>query len=526
MNTATRLCLIDVVDPDFATPDPARNLICLASYCIDHVGIPKQHVKILNTAYDDVVREVGKFHPDIIGFSVMTPFYDYTVNLAKKIKKRYPSCLLLIGGYHITGVPELFEPPFDIGIIGEGEQTLAELLTLYQNHHAIPKQKMPHIDGIVYFDEKQKKTIQTPARKLLAPNEFSRMYWDLLPNYRVISYHTVLDEGKPRSLRLASMYSARGCPYKCLFCAHQIMWGGQQGFRLYPTKLVGDEIEYLHTHYHINGLQILDDTFAVSKKRLRELIAELRKRKLLGKIRFCNVFVRANLIDEEFAKLLKEFGAISVFIGMESGNQRVLNFLKKGSLKIDDIKHAVEIFDRLRIHMVGSFMRFSPNETRADMEDTLTLSRWFMTHPYAQTLLFNNTTPYPGTELWNYAVQTHVIHPKKPISWIRFFLFSVLHPERKAEIFFTKTNTKKDRDYFFKETTDLANAFLRRSMEKPGWSWAEWQTKWRNKLLAATGFVSMRWKQFLLHPLAVVSRIVHGEPVIRNFFRDGLHLVK
>lgn len=372
------------------------NLVSLATYLTIHKIVSKEDIKILD--YDeDLIAYATYKRPDVIGFSVLTSSYQYCVKIASKIKKIY-NPTMLIGGPHISGVPQSLQFPFDIGVIGEGEQTLAELLKMLQKKDPLSHDQLFKIKGIAY--RHNGKVIVTPPRPFLKAKDIPYNDYSFIPREKIFSYRTILHGDVVRMVKWTHLSSSRGCPYKCIYCANRTIWTNASGVRFYDVKRVGKELEFMYKNYGIECIVFWDDTFAISKQRLRELIEELKKRKLLGKLVFDHIFIKSNLIDEEFALLLKEFGVISVFLGIESGSQRIMNLLKNKSQTINDVKNAIQIFSKYKIGIVGSFMVFSPTETIKDLTKTLTFIRWFVRQKNSLSLGITTTTPFPGTKLW------------------------------------------------------------------------------------------------------------------------------
>ena len=512
------------MQPGFGAPDPPLNLVMLASYIIKKRAIAKNDVTIISAAFDDPLPILRKDNYDIVGMSVLTPFVDFARNLAIQIKKEF-NTTIIIGGYHISGLPESLAKPYDMGVLGEGEETLCELLKLYKQEKTFRPSRLKSVRGIVYFDRKGQQVI-TPARPLINLKQFPKTLWDLIPEERIVRYNTLLIENQPKTVVMSSVYTARGCPYRCVFCAHQVLWGNQTGLRFYETRKVGEEISYLVRRHHVNCIQILDDTFAISKSRLKELIQVLKKRGLLGGVKFFNVFIRANLIDEEFVTLLKEFGAATVFIGMESGHQDTLNYLKRGSLKITDIKRAVKLFNKVKIHISGSFILFSPDETKKTVRGTLSLARWFISNPYAYTLSFHVAIPFPGTVMWDDAVRRGVID-MQAIDWSQFMLFDMRNYERRMHIFFHPSLTKKQIDHIFHESDAILNTLHDRFRKREDWIAVNKQTNLLSRLFIIQLSFSRRIEHVLKNPFYILSKIIHHPDTIvfsfRNLF-DGLYI--
>jgi len=465
MSSSVRLCLIDVVKTDnWITSDLRLNLIMLASYLTKNKILSPDDIRIINCTYESPVKVITAFKPSLIGLSVMTPFYEKALKLARKIKS-VSNAPLVIGGYHISGAPYSLDKIFDVGVIGEGEGALSDLIKLIIKEK-FSKESFKKIKNLVYW--KDGNLVISDRRPLISAEKIPEIDWNLVPPEQEFSYESVLKEEKPILVKSAPIFTARGCPYNCTFCAHQVLWPGGSGLRFFPAKRVGKEIEFLYKHKGVNCINIYDDTFAVSKNRLKELIDELSKRKLLGKVYFDTLFIRANLVDEEFVRLLKKFGTLSVFIGIESGSIEVLDYLKCGSLKPKDVKRAVRLFNKYNISVIGAFMFFSPGEKSKDVGKTLALAKWFANQPSAFAIRYSVTTPYPGTKLWDRAVKEKVIDVNNP-NWSDYVMYNLLPSSVSPLIFFKGSFTDKERLSYWKRIVQISEELHKKVTKCSDW---------------------------------------------------------
>ena len=116
------------------------------------------------------------------------------------------------------------------------------------------------------------------------------------------------------------MFTSRGCPYRCVFCASSRFWAST---RFASAHYIAEEIKELYYNYGAKLISFYDDLFIVQKQRLKDLTDILSKEGILGKVRF-SCSARSNLIDDVVAKLLKELGIVSVALGLESGHPCIL----------------------------------------------------------------------------------------------------------------------------------------------------------------------------------------------------------
>lgn len=298
-------------------------------------------VDILDKNYPNNFK---KLDYDQIGISAMTVNYGEAKLYGKWLKEN-TKAKVIIGGVHISTCPESFDPEcFDEMVIGEGEK--------YQELDDLP-----------------------------LPN------WDLIDQrYFKPSFNTTFAERGIEGVMLTS----RGCPYRCRFCSTQAFWGNK--VRFHSAERVVRMIDDLWVR-GVTHIQIWDDLFTINKERLKAIIKED-----LPDIKF-NCQPRADLIDDEMCELLKEIGVTTCIFGFESGNDRVLKYLKRDTCTTQDNYKAIEICHRHGLKVQGSVMLGSPNETLKEMNDTYEFVKWCAFNGVQRIWSFV-ATPFPKTEWW------------------------------------------------------------------------------------------------------------------------------
>lgn len=200
-----------------------------------------------------------------------------------------------------------------------------------------------------------------------------------------------------KKARIGFLFTSRGCPYRCVFCASSAFW---DTVRFHSAERIVDEIKQLIDDFKVEAVSIADDLFTVNKDRIRRIVEGLRKCEILGKVMFV-VNSRTNLVDEELCSILKEMGVVTVGFGFESGSEKVLKYLKQDTVTMEDNKRAIKLCKKYGFSVQGSLMFASPHETIDDMRDTLKFMDW-MKQAGADGIWYFITTPFPGTELWKY----------------------------------------------------------------------------------------------------------------------------
>ena len=169
--------------------------------------------------------------------------------------------------------------------------------------------------------------------------------------------------------------------------------------RLASARYVAEEIKELYYNYGAKLISFYDDLFIVNKKRLHDLIKLLSVDGILGKVRF-SCSARANLINDETAKLLKELGVVSVALGLESGHPRTLKYLKGPNITVEDNTNAVKTLDKNGIAPNAAFVIGSPTETK---EEIMTTYNFIKSVPLRNFNVYV-MTPFPGTPIWAEAI--------------------------------------------------------------------------------------------------------------------------
>jgi anaerobic magnesium-protoporphyrin IX monomethyl ester cyclase len=253
-------------------------------------------------------------------------------------------------------VREYLEAGADVVVIGEGEITTEELLLAFRDTSASALAK---VRGIAFLDE-QGKLRQTLPREQI--EDLDLQPWPARDAIDVGRYiQTWRDAHGQGSL---SFITARGCPYRCRWCSHQVF--GMTHRRRKPLAVV-DEVEWLLSTYQPDMVWIADDVFTIHHNWLRQYAAEMRRRGL--RIPF-ECISRADRLNDEAADLLAELGCFRVWIGSESGSQRILNAMDRG-VTVEQVQSAVSTC-KARGLQTGMFLMWGyDGEELRDIEATI-----------------------------------------------------------------------------------------------------------------------------------------------------------
>ncbi|MFC1809438.1 B12-binding domain-containing radical SAM protein [Candidatus Omnitrophota bacterium] len=342
-------------------------------------------VKILDSealglTITETIDEIISFAPTFLGITAVTVSIFSAADVVKGVKQIDDSICSIIGGPHLSAVPDetmkLF-PDFEVGVIGEGEITLMRLLEAISS-----KGSLHEVEGIIFrFDGKLITT--EPRNNVDDLDSFEFPAWDLLPDLR--KYYQPSAFGF-KKLPCTSLVTARGCYGTCSFC-NQGVWGKR--YREHSAQYVFDMIKELYCKYGIRDLAIYDGVFGVNKKRLVTLCEMLIKEKL-DLVWSCNF--RAEMANPEILRLMKKAGCWNIAYGIESCSDEVLSFIKKG-VTFDMIKNALRYTKEAGITSKGYIMVGTLNET----VETCTTTLNNILKLDLDILTVNSFTPFPGT---------------------------------------------------------------------------------------------------------------------------------
>lgn len=317
---------------------------------------------------------------DVIGIGGMITVFPYIKWLTSIIKKYNVEIPIIVGGTLASSIPELLltKTNTDIACIGEGENTVKEILEVLENNGNLEK-----IRGIAY--RKEKKIYQTSPRELIKNlDEIPFPAWDLFPMERYYYENLIVNRGGTRGINLIS---GRGCPFQCVYCYRNF----GRTVRLRSIDNVMEEIKMLQKNYGITHFEFQDELFTIKKERVHEFCSKIIKDNLDLTWRCLG---RADLVDFETLELMKKAGCHWIGYGMESGSQKMLDIMNK-NLKVEQTKNAIQISRQAGLEVTGTFMIGMPGETYETIQETIEFCK--------EMEIFNEiffTVPYPGTLLY------------------------------------------------------------------------------------------------------------------------------
>ncbi len=385
---ATRICLYTARYPSEEVGLYPLGLGYLASYLMREGLVREQDIRIVDT-----IEEVRAFRPDVVGVGSVSHVLKDARAFARQCKEE-TNCLTVLGGYHITAIPRDLPSEFDVGVLGEGEVTFCEVVSLFQKGGLRPE-SLSHVPGVCYRDGSVIRV--TEHRPLIA--DLDELPWP----YRSRRYS---DE--------APIFTSRGCPYRCVFCASHGFWGGK--YRVRSAESVVSEIEHLVRWERPRKIVILDDLWMADKRRFREIVDKLVVRRIPHQVTFRG-FCRSNVVEEEDIKLLKRMNYRTVRFGAETGSPSLLRRLKGASVTIDDHQRVIDLCEKHELPCGASYMFGVPGETEDDLKATVSFLRKNRGRLDINGLyLFN---PIPGTPIWDDMMQQGLVSEALPFEDMR-----------------------------------------------------------------------------------------------------------
>ncbi|MFC1824165.1 B12-binding domain-containing radical SAM protein [Thermodesulfobacteriota bacterium] len=339
--------------------------------------------------YRKALDNVKAFHPDVVGLTAVTPSVMKAAKFAGMIKELDQSVPVLVGGPHVTALPDKTLKDysvFDCAVIGEGEETILDVVdTLSQGEHP---SKVPgtavRINGHIKINPLREPIMNLDTLPLPA--------WDLLDGFPK-SYRPALFKFK----RLPSMHivTSRGCPDRCIFCDTSVF---SHKVRFHSSDYVLETIEQLVKDYNVKEIIFEDDQFLLKKQRVVKICEGILKAK--WNIAW-SCSGRVNRIDDpSLLRLMKRSGCWQINFGIESADQRILNFARK-EITVGQIERAIHLTHQAGLLSKGYFILGLPNETEKTMEKTIRFTKKL---PLTDISVFM-LTPYPGTEMYVLAEQ-------------------------------------------------------------------------------------------------------------------------
>ncbi len=374
--------------------DPSKKTILGNTNHLNVAALMELHEEYEKRLHDDadpiwlaVYNYIAKYKPEMLIVSVFSTTLTAGSRIAKMAKAINANTLTVFEGSTNRGLHCAIDPSsngdygvMDFAIRKEPELTVVELVKAITagatNFSNIKGLSWKNSCGDIIHNEDR-----PPIEDL-----------DLLPfpaRHRLDGF----EELPPHCFQ--GIYGSRGCPFDCIFCGCHTGWGYKP--RLRSAKNMVDEIEQVHRQHGTRYFYLCDDIFFINKDRAREFCQLLLERKLPI---FWSAQTRAEMVDDETLALMKKAGGQHVAVGVEVGNPRIRDLIKKGNT-VEDVRECAKLIKKHGLYMVAFCMIGLPWEGRAEIEDTVNLIKEidpYIVYPYMPT-------PAEGTELANIMLQ-------------------------------------------------------------------------------------------------------------------------
>ena len=377
--------------PDFVDTErgynPSLGIMYIAAYAEKYTDYKIEILDMIveEMGYDTLKNEIKKRKPDVVGVTTTTFTLIDSIIIAKIINEVDNDIKVVFGGPHAHIYPEetIKLPEVDFLVIGEGEITFTELLQKIDNYEELKKVKgvvFKHDDRIVntgyrgFIEDLD--SLPFPARHLTPYNK----------------YYSLIAKRNP----ITTMFTSRGCPYRCLFC-HRPHMGKK--FRARSPENVVEEIEEC-MNMGIHEILIYDDTFNIDKRRVFDVCNLIKER---GLDIYFDIRARIDRIDKEMLIALKEAGCVRIHYGIESANQRILDILRK-DITVEQAEKVIQMTKDVGIETLAYFMIGNPTETRDEILNTIKFAKK-LKPDYCH---FSVTTPFPATPLYELGLKNGV----------------------------------------------------------------------------------------------------------------------
>lgn len=328
--------------------------------------------------WDEIKKSIEEFNPSVIGLTVKSQNFTSGTIVAQIAKKINPEVKILVGGAHSTmNGTKVFEcKDIDFACIGEGENTISDLLNTLENNRDLNL-----VDGIKFRENN--KIITTKPRAYI--DDLDTLDFALTTAPKVLKN---FDRYPKRAF--GYVFGSRGCPYACTFCESKAMWTRKVRYRS-PENIIS-ELKQMY-EFGIRQVNFDDDTFGISKKNIR-IINDLLEKELPDMTYTCETVVQLAK-DEQVVKDMKRGGCTGTYVGIESGNNEMLKSIKK-TQTTDECVQAIRNLQNHGIDSHAFIMVGFPNETEETFKQTMD----FLPKLKPDNIIFSVFTPYPGSDLF------------------------------------------------------------------------------------------------------------------------------
>ncbi len=378
-------------------PYPPLGILYLSAYLEEH-GIDNDVFDSTFSTIDLLKQYLLKERPDIIGIytNLMTKINVLKIIEFIKEEQHHLQTKIILGGPEVKNHADNFlKYGADVIVLGEGEETMLALVRFFCEERAY--EELKEIKSIAYLDQATNQKHISDSRPLLRQIDLLPM-----PNRKKINMQLYFDVWKKHhGQSVVSLSTMRGCPYTCKWCSRAV-YG--QTYRRKSAKLVVDEMVYLKTNYDVDAIWFVDDVFTISHKWLKEFAEEIAIRKVAFPY---EIITRADRLNEEVIDLLKASGCFRVWIGAESGSQKIIDAMDR-RVDVNVVREMIQMAQKKGIQAGTFIMLGYPGETTADIEETIHHLKVANPDLYTITIAY----PIKGTPLYEEVEANFTVFPE------------------------------------------------------------------------------------------------------------------
>jgi radical SAM superfamily enzyme YgiQ (UPF0313 family) len=394
----------DLREKQIMRPYVPLGILCLSSF-LEKNGVENDVFDSTFSSFEKFQQRILESRPELFGIYVNLMTKLNVLRQIRFIKENLSQAKIILGGPEVTHHAENFlRHGADVIVIGEGEQTMLELCQrlnhpyVESSHDSEMLKRVQHdsllkISGIAFLDEINQ-LVKTPPRE-----KIKNLDTLPFPNRSKVNLQLYFDAWKNKHGESAvSISTMRGCPYTCKWCSRAVY--GESYRRRSPARVV-DEIARLQQQYSFDTIWFVDDVFTISHKWLKEFHDELNRKKIF--IRY-ECITRADRMNEEVIHLLKNSGCFRVWIGAESGSQKVIDAMDR-RVDVKQVREMIQLSKKNGI-LAGTFIMLGyPGEEDSDVKETLHHLKTSDPDFYTITIAY----PIKGTPLYE-EVESNFIH--------------------------------------------------------------------------------------------------------------------
>ena len=364
-------------------PYPPLGILYISSY-LEQNGYANEVFDSTFSNLEKLKNYISENQPPVIGIytNLMTKLN--VLRIIKFIKEAttLQHIKIILGGPEVRNHKEKFlEYGADVIVFGEGEDSMLELVKFYTEES---NYSLHDIAGIAFKDGDH--VVISVERSLIRDvNQLS------FPNRKKIDLQKYFDVWKQRhGISMVNVNTMRGCPYSCKWCSRAV-YGSS--YRRRSAKLVVDEIQWLRENYTFDMIWFVDDVFTINHKWLREFAEEINSRNLSVPY---EIITRSDRVNDEVLELLKASGCARVWIGAESGSQKIINAMDR-RVEVDQVRESIRRVKQFGMEAGTFIMLGYPGEDEADIKETLAHLKYSNPDQYTITVAY----PIKGTPLYN-----------------------------------------------------------------------------------------------------------------------------